>query len=353
MERDYSKYFRGKPAESFNFKDIIYQKKDGVATIIINRPEVYNAYSTVALEEMIVAFKDASWDDGIHAVVLTGAGHIAFCTGGDVKEYQENYTKRPRDFWKWMGLFNMAHELFRNIGKPTIARLNGMTVGGGNEWNIEADIAIAASHVRIRQVGTNVGSVAAGGSTQILPIMVGDRRAREILLTNDWIDARTALQWGLVNRVVPSVKKDGRFLEDHTWSEAEKAIKGVDGYSIDLSLLDEEVMKWCEKFREKFPECTRYTRQQLNFWKDLVWHLTIGHARDWLSVHFSSWEPWEGMTAFVEKRKADYEGMRRRASEGKSSEFKWGPPVKNCMKCGAKGIPEEFNYCGICGEKLQ
>lgn len=314
--------FEPKPAEDFDFKDIIYEKKDYVARVTINRPQVYNAYSILALREMAEAFKDASWDDSIAVLVLTGAGDKAFCTGGDVKEYAENYTTKPRDFWKWMGDYNLAHDMLRNCGKPTIARVNGIVAGGGNEFHMSCDLSIAAEHAEILQVGTKVGSVAAGGATQFLPIIVGDRRAREILFLCDRIPARKALEWGLVNEVVP------------------------------YDELDAAVDRMCKKLIDKFPECMRYTKQQVNFWKDLSWYTTIGHARDWLAVHFASYEPWEGMKAFVEKREAGYRKLRDLASQGKSSEFVWGPYTKQCGKCGAKGIPEEFEYCGKCGEKL-
>lgn len=315
-------YFKAKKVSEFNFKEIIYEKKDWVAKVTINRPHVYNSYSTLTLMEMIEAFQDASWDDSVAVIVLTGAGDKAFCTGGDVKEYADEYTKKPRDYWKWMGVFVQCHDLFRNIGKPTIARINGMVVGGGNEFNMACDLAIAADHAIIRQVGTRVGSVAAGGATQWLPIMVGDRRAREILWLCEEIDAKKALDWGLVNQVVPYAE------------------------------LDNAVNAMCKKLIEKFPECLRYTKQQTNFWKDFAWSSTIGHARDWLSMHFCAIEPYEGMKAFVEKRAPDYVGVRKKAADGKSSEFLWGPYTKTCSSCGAKGVPEEFEFCGKCGTKL-
>ncbi|TET89298.1 MAG: enoyl-CoA hydratase/isomerase family protein [Methanomassiliicoccales archaeon] len=314
--------FEPKPAEEFDFKDIIYEKKDYVAKVTINRPQVYNAYSILALREMAEAFKDASWDDSVAVLVLTGAGDKAFCTGGDVKEYADNYTVKPRDFWKWMGDYTLAHDMLRNCGIPTIARVNGIVAGGGNEFHMSCDLSIAAEHAEILQVGTKVGSVAAGGATQFLPIMVGDRRAREILYLCEKIPAKKALEWGLVNEVVPYEE------------------------------LDAAVDRMCKKLIDKFPECMRYTKQQVNFWKDLAWHSTIGHARDWLSIHFASYEPWEGMKSFVEKRETGYRKLRDLAAQGKSSEFVWGPYTKECGKCGAKGIPEEFGYCGKCGEKL-
>lgn len=345
-------YFKPRRPEEFEFKDILYEKKDWIATVTINRPEVYNAYSTLALQEMTQAFQDASWDDSIAVVVLTGAGDRAFCTGGDVKEYAEEYTKRPRDYWKWMGVFMQCHDALRNIGKPVIARINGIVAGGGNEFNMSCDLAIAASHAEIMQVGTRVGSVAAGGATQWLPILIGDRRAREMLFLCERIDAYKALDWGLVNQVVPSIKgPDGKYLNLKDPAEIKAALKDPKN-KIDLTALDEAVKVMAQKLIEKFPECTRYTKQQVNFWKDLAWYSTIGHARDWLSLHFTSLEPYEGMTAFVEKRPADYLGIRKRAAEDKSSEFLWGPYTKTCKSCGAKGIPEEFAYCGKCGKKL-
>src|SRR3989304_5878290 len=153
----------GKAASSFRFRDILYRKKDWVATITINRPDVYNAYSTRTLQEMQAAFKDATFDDGVAVIVLTGAGDKAFCTGGDVKEYADTYTRRPRDYWKYMLEFQAAHDLLRNCGKPTIARVNGVVAGGGNEFHIATDLSIAAEHPEFMPGGTRLGSVAAGG----------------------------------------------------------------------------------------------------------------------------------------------------------------------------------------------
>ncbi len=345
-------HFESRPADEFGFREILYEKSDWVARITINRPFNYNAYSTPALEELATAFRDASFDDRIGVIVYTGAGDRAFCTGGDVKEYEALYTDRPRDYWKYMGLFRAYIESIVNSGKPVIARLNGMAVGGGNESQMACDLAVMAEHAWIGQVGTRVGSVAAGGATQWLPILIGDRRAREMLFFNGKITAHKALEWGLVNQVVPSVTKDGDFVEGATDEQIELAQKGKDGYAIDLSRLDEAVDELAGRLLEQFPECTRYTKQQVNFWKELAWHQTIGHARDWLSIHYSSMEPWEGMRAFVQKRAPAYMDLRTRAAEGGSSEFVWGPPARTCTACGAEGIPRDFRFCGVCGAPL-
>jgi len=304
------------------FDDISYVKKDFVATVTIQRPHAYNSYTTKTLRELGEALTDASRDDAVGVVVLTGAGTEAFCTGGDVKVYAHDYTKRPRDYWKYMGYFAGVVDAIRGLGKPAIARINGMAVGGGNELNLACDLAVAADHARFKQVGVQVGSVAAGGATQWLPIVIGDRRAREMLMTCEFIDAKTALDWGLVNQVVPAAE------------------------------LDAAVAKLATRLLDTFPECMRYTKQQTNFWKDFGWSMTIGHARDWLSLHFSALEPYEGMTAFAEKRRADRIGIRERARDGASSETLWGPYAQTCPSCGAKGIPEAFRFCGVCGMSL-
>jgi enoyl-CoA hydratase/carnithine racemase len=315
--------FPGKDPQRFDFQEIRYAKHDWVATVTFDRPDKYNAYTFRTLQELTQAFRDASWDDHVAVVVLTGVGDKAFCTGGDVKEYADEYTVRPRDYWKWMGLFVECLDMLRNIGKPTIARLNGMVVGGGNEFNMACDLAIAADHVRIRQVGAEVGSVAAGGATQWLPLIVGDRRAREALWLCEWIDASKALEWGLINQVVPYAE------------------------------LDEAVAVMAGKLVDKFPECLRYTKQQTNFWKDLAWSQTAGHAREWLALHYASLEPYEGMHAFVEKRRPRHLDIRQRAARGGSSEFVWGPYTQTCAACGAAGIPDGFVYCGQCGARLE
>ena len=314
-------YPRARPPEAFAFQRIIYEKGDGWARVTINRPQVLNALDFATLSEMSAAFQDASWDDAVAVLILTGAGDRAFCTGADLTE-QQQFLRRPRDYWKWMGMFVEAQERLRNIGKPTVARLNGIVVGGGNEFNLACDLAVAAEDVTLRHVGTARGSVPAAGATQWLPIMVGERRAREILFLCEEVTAQQALAWGWVNQVVPRTE------------------------------LDAAVQQLVEKLINKLPEVTRYTKQQLNFWRDLSWHLTIGHARDWLTLHAGAPETREGIEAFMEKRPVDYEAIRRALREDRPTEFAWGPPTQRCPHCGAAHIPEEFTYCGNCGRPL-
>lgn len=335
-----------------DFADVRYEVCDWVARITINRPGAYNAYSTQTLVELATAFRQAAFDDQVAVIVYTGAGERAFCTGGDVKEYESTYTRSPHDYWKYMGLFSAYIESILNTGKPVIARVNGMAVGGGNESHLACDLSVMAEHAFVGQVGTGVGSVAAGGATQWLPIFVGDRRARWMLMLNRRIPAYQALEWGLTNEVVPSVTLNGQFIQHASPEQIAKAQKGADGYAINLSQLDAAVNALCEDLIDKFPECTRYTKQQTNFWKDFAWHQTVGHARDWLSVHFGAWEPLEGMGAFVEKRAPRFRMLRERAAAGQASEFPWGAYERVCGACGAKALPSEFHFCGQCGAAL-
>ena len=345
--------FPSRPASSFSFHEILYGKDGGVARVTINRPDRYNAYSTACLEELAAALRDASFDDAVGVIVLTGAGDRAFCTGGDVKEYAETYVASPRDYWKYMTLFRAYIDAILSTGKPVIARINGIAVGGGNESVLACDLAVAADHAYVGQVGVRVGSVACGGATQWLPLTVGDKRAREMLFTNRQIPARLALEWGLVNRVAPSVRRNGAFVEKASPDEIRNAQKGTDGCALDLSLLDEEVNGLCRELLATFPECLRYTKQQTNFWKDLSWSLTARHAQDWLALHYTDYEPFEGMNAFRQKRALDFQAVRRRMTEpGGSPETPWGAHVAACPSCGASGLPASFLHCGVCGAAL-
>ena len=323
-----------------------------MARITLNRPHSYNSYTTSTLAELIGALKDATFDDHVGVIVLTGAGDRAFCTGGDVKEYAARYTVRPHDYWKYMTLFRGAVEGLVRSGKPTIARLNGMVVGGGNELHLACDLSVAASHVYIGQVGVGVGSVASGGATQWLPVTVGDRRAREMLFLNERIPAPKALDWGLVSRVAPSVRGPDGLVTDPSPADVERATKGKDGWRIDLGPLDEAVAELAQRLLGMFPECLRYTKQQTNFWKELAWHQTISHAQDWLTLHFATLEPNEGMRAFAEKRPARVRELRHALAEGGNGEFLYGSPVRSCPDCGATGLPGDFPYCGRCGHRL-
>jgi enoyl-CoA hydratase/carnithine racemase len=258
------------PAE-LGFERIVYEKAPPRATIRFNRPEVLNAFDFRTLRELARAAEDASWDDEIRVVVLTGTGR-AFCVGADLKEWSEGYVGKSNEYWKWFGAFKDAHDRLREIGKPTVARINGICVGGGNELQMACDLAVMVEDSFIRHVGPEHGSVPAGGATQWLTIMVGDRRAREIVLLCEEIPARKAAEWGLINRAVPADE------------------------------LDAEVDRLVESLARKLPQTTRYAKQHLNFWRDLAWHQTINHARDWLALSMVTDEPRTAIDRFLNKK---------------------------------------------------
>jgi enoyl-CoA hydratase/carnithine racemase len=259
------------PAE-LGFERIRYEKSPPRATITLNRPEVLNAFDFRMLREIARACEDASWDDEIRVVVLTGAGR-AFCVGADLKSWADDYLGNPNEYWKWFGAFKDAHDRLREIGKPTLARINGIAVGGGNELQMACDLAVMVDDAFIRHVGLEHGSVPAGGATQWLPIMVGERRAREIVLMCEEIPAAQAAEWGLVNWVVPRADLDAK--------------------------VDEVV----GKLAAKLPQTTRYAKQQLNWWRDISWNETVGHARDWLALSMLNDETRDAIDAFLQRSK--------------------------------------------------
>jgi len=117
-------------------------------------------------------------------------------------------------------------------------------------------------------------------------------------------------------------------------------------------MLDDAVDAMVEKLLTKMPEVFRYTKQQTNFWKEFSWSMTVGHARDWLTVHADSAEVKEGLDSFHEKRAVNYAALRDPKIAGQSSDEPWGQHTKTCQHCGASRIPERFEFCGNCGKKL-
>jgi enoyl-CoA hydratase/carnithine racemase len=265
-----------------------YDVEGRVATVRLDRPEVFNALNRETLIAIRESFIKASADHAVAVVVLTGTGDRAFCTGADLDE-QQQFADRPNDYWDWMSRFIEAIEAIKDCAKPVVARLNGMVVGGGNELNIACDLAIAADDVVFRHVGPSRGSLPSGGATQWMSLLVGDRRAREILLLNRPFSAQQAYDWGWINQVVPRAE------------------------------LDASVADYCNELTSKMPEIVRATRVQLNLWKNLSWGMSIQMAREWLTIHAASAETLEGLSSFHEKRPPDYEKLRSDIEEAGNS----------------------------------
>lgn len=163
-----------KKVPGFDFKDIIYEKRPGVARITINRPEAYNAFTTHTPLELIKALEDAADDAHMGVVVFTGAGDKAFCTGGDAKEAKAGYRRGMLE------ADTRVKMLIREMPKPVIAAVNGYAIGGGHSYQVLCDLTIASESAVFGQVGPAVGSFDAGTSCLDLMWVVGEKKAREI-----------------------------------------------------------------------------------------------------------------------------------------------------------------------------
>jgi enoyl-CoA hydratase/carnithine racemase len=326
-------------ASPFAFREIIYEKSDFIARLTINRPDTFNAYSSATLKEMATAFRDAASDRDVAVLVLTGAGDKAFCAGSDIEQHSREHLNHPDDARRWFDLFVEAHDTLRQLGKPAIARINGIVAGSGNSWNLACDLAIAADHAKFAQIETKFGLISAGGPPQWLPLIVGERRAREVLLVGEPISANKALLWGLVNDVVPYAE------------------------------LDDAVNALCHKLIDRFPESLRQTREQLSYWKDAAWQATLEQTREWLAAQLASDEAREGLAALADKREIDYRAFRTRDAQVKSAKSELHSEIepesasqfirkatsnqeRDCSSCGASGLPAAFQFCGLCGQKL-
>lgn len=312
--------------------EIIYEKRGQIAIVTINRPDHYNSYTSATLIEMAAAFRDARRDENIAVLVLTGAGDKAFCAGSDVTEHSEKHINNTKEFRRWFDLFIEAMESLRQVGKPTIARINGIVASGGNGWNLACDMAVAADHAKFVHIETKFGMISAGGPAEWLPLAIGERHAREMLLTCEPVSANKALLWGLVNDVVP-------------YRELDNAVRAL-----------------CQKLIDRFPESIRHTREQLSYWKDRAWKSCIEQNREWLASQFAGAEAREGLRALAEHREIDYRAFRKAALhrgpvsslEDQTQRTEKGFDVERvCSACGAAGFPAAYQFCGVCGEKLE
>ncbi|HEV7210729.1 MAG TPA: enoyl-CoA hydratase-related protein [Blastococcus sp.] len=256
-----------------DYEDIRYETDGPIAVLTINRPERYNAFRGRTVEELIAAFRTAWADRAIQAVILTGAGEKAFCTGGDVKQRAETGDYGPTE----SGMFEIGnlHKLIRDIPKPVIAAVNGVAVGGGHVLHVLCDLSIASETARFGQAGPRVGSFDAGFGTAYLARVVGEKKAREIWYLCRQYTAEQAERMGLVNAVVPPEK-----------------------------LLD-EAKAWALEIAEKSPTAIRFLKQSFNADTDHQAGLS-NLAMSALDLFTASPEGLEGAAAFAEKRKPDF-----------------------------------------------
>lgn len=277
-----------KSVDECSFTDIIYEKKyhrelgAGVARITINRPHKLNAFTDHTQNEMFHAIYDASHDPAIGAVVLTGAGEKAFCTGGDV-EWEEKGL-REQFYWRYA-----PDQLVRISRKPVIAAVKGWCIGGGNHLAYFCDFTIAADTAKFGQNGPRVASPADGYIVSYLTRVVGAKKAREMWMLCRRYTAGEALAMGLVNAVVP------------------------------LEKLDQEVDKWCEELLYLSPGCIEVLKAsfdaEIDYLAGSYGQLSRQMYPDW----FSSPEAEEGPRAFMEKRKPNFWKIRLAEMEAKKN----------------------------------
>ena len=252
--------------------DVHYQVTDGVATITIDRPQVHNAFREQTMLELIVAFDRADADREVGVVVLTGAGDRAFSTGGDVSMEDGFGAEEGRRIARV--LFRLA-EAIRGTGKPVIAKIRGWCVGGGNELNLLCDLAIAAESARFVHTDSRLGNSPIWYGTQLLAQIVGERRAKEIVLLGEPCSAADAAALGWINRAVPDDE------------------------------LDTVVDDWCRKLLQHSPQAMRLSKVSLNFEGDAALP-SIRHGFEALHHIYDTPEFHEGTRAFLERRAPRY-----------------------------------------------
>jgi len=182
------------------YNAILYSVLDGVCTITLNRPDVFNAFNTEQSFELQDALKQASKDDTIRVVILTGAGK-AFCSGQDLKDIAGSSNRSLSD--SLYKRYNPIIRAMRNLPKPIICRLNGVAAGAGCSLALASDIIVAAENASLIEVFINVGLVLDSGSSYFLPRLIGSARAFELSTMGNKVTAQQAFEWGMVNKVVP------------------------------------------------------------------------------------------------------------------------------------------------------
>ncbi len=262
--------------KSKDFTDIIYEKKfreegGGVARITINRPHKLNAFTRHTMDEMIEALDEASHDETVGVVVLTGAGDKAFCTGGDMG-WESSPSELRRAFYNTVGM----DSCIRMCRKPVIAAVKGWCIGGGNHMAYSCELTMAADNAVFGQTGPRVGSIPGGWTVAQLTRVVGAKKAREMWLLCKRYSAKEALDMGLVNAVVP------------------------------LDKLDEEVDKWCDEILQGAPDSIAIIKASFNSDIDYMTGTQGLHSRLMVPNWFEGEPIKEAQKAWLEKRRPNF-----------------------------------------------
>ncbi len=325
------------------------------AWITLDNPSQFNSYTTEMVKDVILSFRNASNARDVVAVVFTGAGDRAFCTGGNTKEYAEYYAGNPQEYRQYMRLFNDMVSAILGCDKPVVCRVNGMRIGGGQEIGMACDFSIAQDLARFGQAGPKHGSAPIGGSTDFLPVLLGVERAMETgVLCEPW-SAHRAYREGMITDVVPALRVDGKWVANPTvWTDRlldehgrfvhgePKAGAALDEGkallkrgTVDLSLLDEKVEQLCGKLLLTFPDCTTKTVQEIRKVKLERWTANKENSRDWLGLNMMT-EARTGFRAFnegtKEDREADFVALRQALAKGTP----WSPELVESLLPAAR-----------------
>jgi dihydroxynaphthoic acid synthetase len=252
--------------------DVQYGEGDGIATITIDRPQVHNAFREQTMHELIAAFDRADASPAVRVIVLAGTGDKAFSTGGDVA-MEDAFN--PEEGRRMARLLMRLAEAVRGTGKPVIAKIRGWCVGGGNELNLLCDFAIAAASARFAHTDSRLGNAPIWYGTQLLPRLVGTRRAKEIMMFGEVYTAAQAEAMGWINRAVPD--------ED----------------------LDAVVSRWCARLIGHSPQAMRLTKVSID--ADLDMSLaSVRQGFETLTYIYGTDEFHEGTNAFLERRQPQF-----------------------------------------------
>jgi enoyl-CoA hydratase len=253
------------------YSTLLYEKADGIAKVILNRPDKLNALNSTVYKELYDVFSSIADDPEVRVVILTGSGEKAFAAGSDVAEMQN---MGPLDVEKFMGTIRKTSDFIYALQKPTIAAIQGYTLGGGCELSMCCDLRIASEKAKFGQPEINLGLIPGAGGTQRLPRLIGAAKAKEMIFMGDQIDAATALILGLVNKVVPPDK------------------------------VMEEATEWAKKLAGKSAPVLAAAKMSIN--NGLETDLASGLSMEIKcnAVCFSTYDRKEGMDAFLGKRKA-------------------------------------------------
>ncbi|MFC2157225.1 6-oxocyclohex-1-ene-1-carbonyl-CoA hydratase [Acidobacteriota bacterium] len=290
------------------------------AWITLNNPAQYNSYNTKMVKGVIAGFQNASLDRSIVAVIFTAVGDKSFCTGGNTKEYAEYYSGKPHEYGEYMDLFNGMVDAILQCKKPTICRINGMRVAGGQEIGMACDIAIAADTAIFGQAGPRHGSAPDGGSTDFLPWFLSIEDALWNCVSCELWSAYKMKRLGLITKVVPVIKEGdsfirnpavetdkyvgdgeivyGEFLKGEAGKKAREKLKAAD---IDFELLDKAVNDVVWKFTNLFPGCLMKSIDGIRAKKKYFWDQQKNYNRHWLAANMTT-EANLGFNAFNSKK---------------------------------------------------